>query len=212
MRILGLIVLTSLAPLAFGQGAAHPQAGTTAAAARLEQSPSGQAAATTEKSSPNRQDAAPKPSTGISPEKEAAIRKLFEASGIRESMQQMLGGSIETVRPTMKRMLPPGEYQEKLIDLFFERFSQKMKVDDLLELVIPIYDKYFSIEDIEGLTKFYETPAGKKALSKLTQVMMECQAAGAKFGEQAGRQAMAEVLAEHPDLQKALEEAGTRKN
>ena len=87
-----------------------------------------------------------------------------------------------------------------------------MKVDDLLEMLVPIYDKYFSMEDIEGLTKFYETPAGKKELSRLTQVMIECQAAGAKFGEQLGREAMIEVLAEHPDLQKGLEEAGARKN
>jgi hypothetical protein len=40
--------------------------------------------------------------------------------------------------------------------------------------------------------------------------MIESQAAGAKFGEEAGRQAMAELLAEHPELQKALEEAGPR--
>ncbi len=127
-------------------------------------------------------------------------------------MQEMLSSSIENTKPTMKRMLPPGEYQDKLIDLFFEKFKQQMKVDDLLELVVPIYDKYFSLEDIDGVTKFYETPAGKKTLSGLTQVMIESQAAGMKFGEEAGRQAMAEVLKEHPELQKALEEAAGQKN
>jgi hypothetical protein len=211
VRLFGFLILLCGAPLALAQNAAHAQTGTTTAA-RQKQPQNKQTATTEEKSAHSVQDTAAKPTTGVSPEKESAIRKLFEASGIRESMQQMLGGSIETVRPTMKRMLPPGEYQEKLINLFVERFSQKMKVDDIVELIIPIYDKYFSIEDIEGLTKFYETPAGKKALSKLTQVMMECQAVGAKFGEQAGRQAMAEVLAEHQDLQKALEDAGARKN
>jgi len=211
VKLFGFLILLCGAPLALAQNAAHAQTGTTTAA-RQEQPQNKQTATIEEKSAHSAQDTAAKPATSVSPEKESAIRKLFEVSGIRESMQQMLGGSIETVRPTMRRMLPPGEYQEKLVDLFVERFSQKMKVDHLVELVIPIYDKYFSIEDIEGLTKFYETPAGKKALSKLTQVMMECQTAGAKFGEQAGRLAMAEVLAEHPDLQKALEDAGARKN
>jgi uncharacterized protein len=207
VKLLGVLVLFCGPTLAYGQSAAPPQTGTTASG-QQERTQSGQTATSGEKS----QDSAAKPTTGVSPEKEAAIRNLFEASGIKESMQQMLGSSIESVRPTMRRMLPAGEYQEKLIDLFLERFRQKMKVDDLLELVIPIYDKYFSMEDIEGLTKFYQTPTGKKALSKLAQVMTESQAAGSKFGEQAGRQAMAEVLAEHPDLQKALEEAGARKN
>jgi hypothetical protein len=209
VKLFGFLILLCGAPLA--QNAAHAQTGTTTAA-RQEQPQNKQKATTEEKSAHSAQDTAAKPTTGVSPEKEAAIRKLFDVSGLRDSLQQILGNSIESGRPTLRRMLPPGEYQEKLIDLFFERFSQKMQVDDLVKLVIPIYDKYFSIEDIEGLTKFYETPAGKKALSKLTQVMMECQTVGSKFGEEAGRQAMAEVLAEHPDLQKALEEAGARKN
>ena len=74
----------------------------------------------------------------------------------------MLASSLESTKPAMKRMLPPGDYQEKLIDLFFERFRQKMKVDDLLELLTPIYDRYFSTEDLEGLTKFYQTPLARK--------------------------------------------------
>jgi hypothetical protein len=211
VKLYRFLILLSGTPLALAQNATHVQKGTTTAAQQV-QSQNKQTVTSEEKIAHGAQDTAAKPTTGVSPEKEAAIRKLFEASGIRESMQQMIGSSIESGRPTLRKMLPPGEYQEKLIDLFVQRFSQKMKVDDLLELVIPIYDKYFSKEDIEGLTKFYETPAGKKALSKLTQVMMECQAVGSKFGEEAGRQAMAEVLAEHPDLQKALEEAGARKN
>jgi hypothetical protein len=116
--------------------------------------------ASRENPSPQAQDA--RPTTGISPEKEQAIKKLFDASGIRESIEQMLASSLESTKPAMKRMLPPGDYQEKLIDLFFERFRQKMKVDDLLELLTPIYDRYFSTEDLEGLTKFYQTPLARK--------------------------------------------------
>jgi hypothetical protein len=37
--------------------------------------------------------------------------------------------------------------------------------------------------------------------------MAESQAAGTKWGEQIGRESMMEVLAEHPELQKAMAEA-----
>jgi hypothetical protein len=57
-----------------------------------------------------------------------------------------------------------------------------------------------------------QLPLGQKAISHMAQVMIESQAVGAKYGEQAGRKAMVEVLNEHPELQKALEEAGARKN
>jgi hypothetical protein len=165
-----------------------------------------------EKSAANAQATSTKPATTISPEKEAAIRKLFIASAVKESMQKMLAGSLENAKPSLMKMLPPGDYQEKLINLFLERFQQKMKLDEMLDLLVPIYDKYFSKEDIEGITKFYETPAGKKALLRLTDVMLESQAVGMKYGEEAGKQAMTEVLAEHSEIQKALEEASKKPN
>jgi hypothetical protein len=77
----------------------------------------------------------------------------------------------------------------------------------MVDLVIPIYDKYLSDEDIRALTQFYATPLGKKVITILPKVLIECTQAGEKWGEQLGRQSMQEVLTEHPDLQKALEEA-----
>jgi hypothetical protein len=144
----------------------------------------------------------------IDPAKDAAIRKLFEVQGTRDTMKQVVASMSETVRPLLESSLPQGEYRAQLLDLFFQKFQAKMNVDQLLELAIPIYDKYFSLEDIEGLTKFYQTPLGKKTISVLPQVLIETQAAGRKYGEEAGRQAMMEVLEEHPDLKKSLEEAG----
>ncbi len=57
------------------------------------------------------------------------------------------------------------------------------------------------------MTRFYQTPLGQKALSVLPQTVVEIQAESMKLGERLGREAMVEVLDEHPDLKKALEEA-----
>jgi hypothetical protein len=109
-------------------------------------------------------------------------------------------------------MLPPGEYQDKLIPLFFEKFQNKLKTDDLLDLIVPIYDKHLSKEDIDGLVQFYQTPLGKKMTSVLPQVLVESQTAAMNMGQELGRKAMLEVLAEHPELEKAMEDAAARKN
>lgn len=74
-------------------------------------------------------------------------------------------------------------------------------------MAVPIYAKYFSVEDIEGLTKFYQTPLGKKTLSVLPQTVIEMQTASMQLGQKVGRESMEEVLTEHPDLKKALEDA-----
>jgi uncharacterized protein len=143
----------------------------------------------------------------IDPAKEAVIRKMFEVMGTTKMMQQVIAGMSTNMKPMLMSSLPPGEYLEKLADLFFQKFQSKLRVDELLNLTVPIYAKYFSEEEIEGLTRFYQTPLGQKALSVLPQTLVEMQTASMKLGEKLGREAMVEVLDEHPDLKKALEEA-----
>jgi hypothetical protein len=194
VKLIGLFFLACAAPMA---GAAQQTTGASSQAPAAQSAPPAQPAAP-----------AAKPATVIDPAKDAAIRKLFEVMGTKDAMRQVIANMSATVKPLLESSLPAGEYRTQLIDLFFQRLQVKLRVDDLLEIAIPIYDKHFSLEDIEGLTKFYETPLGKKATSVLPQVLLEAQAAAKKLGEQMGRESMIEVLEEHPDLKKSLEEAG----
>jgi hypothetical protein len=132
---------------------------------------------------------------------------MFEVMGTSKMMQQVLGAMSGNMKPMLMSSLPPGGYREKLADLFFQRFQSKVRVEQLLDIAVPIYDKYFSKEEVEGLTRFYQTPLGKKALSVLPQSLTEMQTASMKLGEKLGAEAMTEVLEEHPELKKALEEA-----
>jgi hypothetical protein len=143
----------------------------------------------------------------IDPAKEAAIRNMFEVLGMAKMMQQVIAGMSSNMKPMLMSSLPAGAYREKLADLFFQKFQSKLRIEQLLDLAVPTYDKYFSKEEVEGLTRFYQTPLGQKALSVLPQSMVEMQTASMKLGEQIGRESMVEVLDEHPDLKKALEEA-----
>ncbi|PYU14454.1 MAG: hypothetical protein DMG37_07445 [Acidobacteria bacterium] len=202
MKTLAAFVLLWVGPLALGQNAATGKPAPTKTEPAITQS-----AAPTKT-----QELASKASVRVDPEKEAAIRKLFEIQGTRSSMVQVLAGMSENMKPTLSKMLPPGEYQDKLIPLFFEKFQGKMKTGDLMDLMVPIYDRYLTKEDVNGLAQFYQTPLGKKMLSVLPQLVIETQTAAMNMGQELGRQAMMEVLTEHPDLQKALEDAGARKN
>ena len=132
---------------------------------------------------------------------------MFEVMGMTKMMQQVLAGMSSNMKPMLMSSLPSGEYREKLADLFLQKFQSKLRVEQLMDLAVPIYAKYFSKEELEGLMRFYQTPLGQKALSVLPQTMVEMQTESMKVGETLGREAMIEVLDEHPDLKKALEEA-----
>jgi len=156
------------------------------------------------------QPASSSPSAGpakIDPAKEADIRRLLDLTGVKALGTQMMGEMMDNVKPLLSNSLPPGDYRDKLIDLFIARFRSKADPQHLVEMAVPIYDKHFSHEEIKGLIQFYQTPLGQKTIHELPTVVTEMQQEGKQWGEGIGRDSMREVLAEHPDLAQALEAA-----
>jgi uncharacterized protein len=147
------------------------------------------------------------PASKIDPAKAADIQRLMEVAGTRDMLNQIWGSMQTTIRPTLEQSLPPGPYRAKLIDLFFDRLKSKLDAQQFVDLAAAAYDKYLSDDDIKALTAFYQTPLGKKTLTVLPQMMSELQQQGFRIGEQAGREAMTEVLAEHPDLARSMQDA-----
>ena len=179
---------------------------------------SAQAVARTDKTSPNQRadvSRTPPPSPAIDPAapskidsaKEAAIRQLINLTGGTAVVNQAMDGMQKNMKPMMANIFPPGEYRDKLIDLFFEKFRSKADTQVLVNMTVQIYDKYLTEEEIKGLIQFYSTPLGQKTLSVLPKLMVELQGESMKWGEDLGRQSMMEVLSEHPELRKALEDA-----
>jgi uncharacterized protein len=148
----------------------------------------------------------------IAPAKEADIRKLLQLTGTSALMQQTMDSMDKSIKPMMINSLPEGDYRQTLIDLFFEKFHAKLDTQKLLDLAVPIYDKHFTDADIKGLIQFYETPLGQKTVKALPQITAELTEAGRSMGSTVARDSMLEVIAEHPELQKAMEDAQQRQN
>jgi len=139
--------------------------------------------------------------------KQADIRKLLQLTGAGNLATQTIAEMEKGMRPLMTNALPPGDYREKLVSLFFDKFHSKMDPAALTELVVPIYDKYLSDEDVKGLIQLYQTPIGQKLITVLPKIAAESQQAGEKWGQDLGRQCMMEVLAEHPEIRQQIEAA-----
>jgi uncharacterized protein len=171
--------------------------------AAIPQSPSSQPSA--QKVDPK--TAAPAVAAKIDPSKEADIRRLLEATGTKSLMLQTMNDMSNSLKPVLTNSLPPGDYREKLVNLFFAKFMAKADSQTLIDFAIPEFDKNFSHEEILALIQFYQTPVGKKAISVLPQLSSALQQRGRKWGEDLGRQTMTEVLAEHPEFQQQIAEA-----
>ena len=105
---------------------------------------------------------------------EAAARELLEASGGEQMglqvMQQLLG-SFKSTRPEV-----PQE--------FWDEFMKSVDPDELVELVVPIYVKHLTKEEMEAATAFYRTPEGAAILAKLPLIVQESMMVGQQWGGQ----------------------------
>lgn len=152
---------------------------------------------------------APAAAADVNSAKAADIRKLLEVTGTRSMSTQIMTNMATNLKPILANSLPPGEYRAKLIDAFFEKFMARANAEfpKLEDSAVVVYDKYLSDEDIKGLIQFYQTPLGQKTLNTLPKIVSELQGAGEKLGEQMGRETMVQVLAEHPEWKKEMEDA-----
>ena len=145
--------------------------------------------------------------TPIDPAKAADIQRLIEVAGTRQLLVDTMATMQANVRPTLIKALPPGPYREKLINLFFERLQTKMSIQQFLDMAAAAYDKYLTDDDVKALIAFYQTPLGQKTLTVLPKMAAELQVQGMRIGEEAGRESMQEVLAEHPELARSMQDA-----
>jgi hypothetical protein len=143
----------------------------------------------------------------IDPAKAADIQRLIDVAGTRKLLTETMTSMQANIRPTLVQALPPGPYREKLINLFFERLQTKMSIQQFLDMAVAAYDKYLTDDDVKALIAFYQTPLGQKTLTILPKMAADLQAQGMRIGEEAGRESMQEVLAEHPELARAMQDA-----
>ncbi|TAE61442.1 MAG: DUF2059 domain-containing protein [Nostocales cyanobacterium] len=108
------------------------------------------------------------------------IKKLLEITGAKAMTQQMLNDMFST----MKSQYP------NLPANFWKAFIAEIKPDDIFNEYIPLYDKYFTDEEIKGMIAFYQTPLGKKTLNVLPQLTKDSTQIGIKYGKEAAERAI----------------------
>ncbi len=108
--------------------------------------------------------------------KSEKIHQLLELTGSGKLGVQVAKNMISTFRSSYSNV-----EQE-----FWDEFEKEIKAEDLVNLIIPIYDKHFTEEEIDQLIDFYNTPIGKKSIEVLPMITQESLIAGQKWGQQLG--------------------------
>ena len=99
----------------------------------------------------------------VSPAKVALIISFLEANGTRLSLERNMQQIIASAP----------EREAELKDL--------LAIDGLVATLIPVYDRYYSEEDLKKAIAFYKSPAGQKVIEVTPQIMKESLRASAQY-------------------------------
>lgn len=106
--------------------------------------------------------------------KSQKINQLLELTGSGKMAIQMMNQMMSSLKTT----------HSKASEEFWADFKKEIKAEDITNMIIPIYDKYYTESDIDQLIVFYNSPIGKKMIATMPQVMQESMVAGQAWGKQ----------------------------
>ena len=76
---------------------------------------------------------------------------------------------------------------------FWQKVREEIKAADLITMVIPVYAKHFTEDDIDQLVKFYKTPIGQKLIAATPEITTEAMQAGREWGEKITKKVLDEL-------------------
>ena len=136
----------------------------------------------------------------IDPAKEADIRKLIDLTGAKSLGEQLMSAGMEQFRATVLDSQPDNPRAKQFVDAFVARFQKHFDPSSLSEVEIPIYDKFLTAEDLQGLLAYYSSPLGQRMLKVLPEIAQESQAAGFSLGQKAAQQTMEDLKVDFPEF------------
>ena len=118
------------------------------------------------------------------PSKQSVLR-LLDAMGSVKTMTQVLDQTI-AVQAEYFAKLRPDIPADVMADLVSEG-KKEAKPQELLDLLVPVYQKHFSASEVRALLAFYQSPAGRKLALETPKIATESMQVGQQWGEQIGQ-------------------------
>jgi hypothetical protein len=110
-----------------------------------------------------------------------ALKEMFIASGVEETYRTAIIQMVDMYKTQMPDA--PAGYWDELQQEFL-----RTSIDDLVLMLVPVYQKHMTIEDLRGLVEFYETPLGKKFITSTPAIMEESMQVGQAWGMKLGQE------------------------
>jgi uncharacterized protein len=150
--------------------------------------------------------AAAAPSAPVDPAKAAVIRQLMQTTGAGKLGDEYVDLITQRVRQVVANVIQQPDRLQQFMDAFSKNFATRVTAAQVNDAQIPIYANHLSIEDIQALLAFYQTPAGQRIIKALPLIVEESQNAGANMVQPAAMDALRQMAAQYPEVNQILDQ------
>ena len=92
----------------------------------------------------------------LSEDKRTLVIELLQLVSAKKQSQQVLDSMIQTM---------PVDVQSS--------FKEALNADEMMKLVIPVYERYLTVDDLKNVISFYRSSAGKKLLDAQPKIVKD---------------------------------------
>jgi uncharacterized protein len=106
------------------------------------------------------------------------VRKYLEVMQSREMMTKMIDAMMKPMHQMMHEQYEkdkdklPADFEVRM-DKSMDDTLKSFPWDEILDSMVPVYQKHFTKGDIDHLVAFYSTPTGKKFLREMPAITSE---------------------------------------
>ncbi len=125
------------------------------------------------------------PAVADGPPSPEQVAKLLGLLRVRDQLEITLDAMKQQVKDEAARSFSdkipdPTPEQLKRVDLMVDEVFRDVSLDDLIQDLVPVYQRHLTRSDVRALIAFYSSPPGQKILREQSAMMKESmQVAGA---------------------------------
>jgi len=113
-----------------------------------------------------------------SPATKADVERYFQVAKSNDLMKKLMSSMAQSMHQLIHAQYLqhkdelPADYESKMTAKMDEMYGN-MPMDEMMQAMVPAYQKHFTKGDIDNLVAFYSSPTGAKMLRELPAIMAE---------------------------------------
>ena len=117
-------------------------------------------------------------SSDDSPATKADVERYLQITGSHDMMKKYLAAMAQSMHQMFHEQYLkhkdnlPADYESKITSMMDDMF-QNMPMDEMMQAMVPAYQKHLTKGDIDNLVAFYSTPTGTKLLREMPSILAE---------------------------------------